>query len=136
MADISQTAANVKIKSQTVTVQVGQAGEAITQGMPVYLLAADGKYYKADADVLASAAAVGVALTPAATSGYILFATAGDIDLGATLTVGLGYYVSTGAGGICPIADLSTGDFPTFLGFAQDASTLRLDINAAGVAKA
>jgi hypothetical protein len=136
MADLSQTAASVKLKAQTVTSQMGQAGEAITQGMPVYLKAADSKYYKADADTLAESTAVGIALTPAATSGYFYFATSGDIDVGATLTVGLYYYVSTNAGAIAPIGDLSTGDFPTILGGAVDSSTLRLDINSLGIAKA
>lgn len=38
------------------------------------------------------------------------------------------------AGGICPVADLSSGDYPVLLGFATSASVLRVDIVEAGVA--
>lgn len=136
MADLSQTAANVACGGSDAEIDLVQAGEAITQGMPVYLKAADLKYYKTDADGLATADCVGIALTPAALNGYFVIQTDGDINLGATLTVGLEYYCSTNFGGICAIGDLTTGDYPTRLGVAITSSVLRMGIFAAGVAKA
>lgn len=134
MANLSQTAANVGVNATTARVQIVQAGEAITQGQPVYLTG--GKYYRADASALASSQATGVALTPAATDGYFIMATSGAIDLGATLTVGETYYVSDTAGAIMPAADVSTGEYVTSLGVASAADTLVLDINASGIARA
>lgn len=104
--------------------------------MPVYLKTSDSKYYKTDADTLATAAAAGIALTPASTDGYLVIATSGGVNLGATLTVGLEYYCSTNFGGICAIGDLASGDYPTRLGFAISASVLQLSIVASSVAKA
>jgi len=141
MADLSQTAANVAVGASTTPTRRVQAGEAITQGMPVYKSTSDSKYYKSDADTSAASICDGIALTPASTSGYFVIAepstTAGIslVNLGATLTVGLEYYVSTNAGGICPIADLATGDFPTSLGFATTAALLDFRSISALVAK-
>lgn len=136
MADLSQTAANVAMGGSTTKITRVIAGEAITQGNAVYLKTSDSKYYKTDADVLATSLAAGIALTPASTDGYFVMATEGLVNLGATLTVGLEYYCSTNAGAICPIGDLTTGDFPTRLGFATSASLIDLKIFSAGVAKA
>ena len=136
MANLTQTAANVGLtaNSASTTATVVQAGEAITQGMPVYLLSS--KYYKADASALGSAAATHLAVTPAATDEYfVAVPTGGTVDLGATLTVGTTYVVSATAGAIAPEADLLTGEFVTSLGVASAAGELVLDINATGVAK-
>jgi len=141
MADISQTAANVAVGASTTPTKRVQAGEALTQGQPVYRSTTDSKYYKCDADTLATSICDGIVLTPAATSGYLLIAEPSAspgvslVNLGATLTVGLEYYVSTTAGGICPIADLASGDFPTSLGFATTAALLDFRSISAQVAK-
>lgn len=130
MADISQTAANVAVGASTTPTRTVQFGEALTQGMPVYKSTSDSKYYRCDADALATSICDGIVLTPAATNGYGLIALPATspgvslVNLGATLTVGLEYYVSTTAGGICPVADLASGDFPTSLGFAISTSLL------------
>ena len=88
MADLSQTTANVKIAAAGTTVKIVQVGEDVVEGQPGYLKAADNKYWEADADAEASAAALGFFLTPASADGYSVFQTGGSIDLGATLTVG------------------------------------------------
>ena len=133
MAGISQTAANVTTGASTTPTKGPngiQAGEAITHGMPVYKATVDTKFYKTDADTAAASVCDGIALTPAATNGNFTIAVPGTapgvslVNLGATLTVGLEYYVSTNAGGICAIGDLTTGDFPTSLGFATTAALL------------
>lgn len=135
MADLSITAANVAHAAVGLQTSTKQAGEALTQGEPVYV--SDGKYFKADADASAGTAeVVGIAMTAASTDGYFTMASSGPINLGATLTVGETYVLSATAGGIAPIGDLETGDYVTTLGIATTASRLDLSINASGVQKA
>ena len=59
----------------------------------------------------------------------------GSIDLGATLTVGETYVVSTNVGAIAPIGDLTTGDYTKILGVATATDALKLGIYNSGVAK-
>ena len=137
MADLTQTAANVSTKSSNPDIAVVQVGEAITQGNPVYSDSSDSNKYKkavtTDAD---TSAAEGIALTPADDDEWTIIQRNGNIDLGATLTIGETYYVSNTAGNIMPSADVSTGEFVTSLGVAVAADSLKLDINASGVARA
>ena len=135
MADLSQTAANVKLMSAT-QVTVGTAGEALTQGQPVYLSAS--KWYRCDAnDTAAKAVCAGIVLTPAATDGVVVIApNTASVDLGATLAIGTTYAVSATVGGVCPIADITSGQYPTILGTATTASKLPLSIIVGTVAKA
>ena len=135
MADLTITAASVAKGANSVT-KSGTAGAAITQGQPIYLAAATTTLFPADADVLASAAVVGVALNAASTGQPVTYLTYGPITIGATVVVGTAYYASATAGGICPEADLLTGDFATFLGLATSTTVINVDITAAGVAKA
>jgi predicted lysophospholipase L1 biosynthesis ABC-type transport system permease subunit len=58
----------------------------------------------------------------------------GLITLGAVLTAGVAYYLSGTAGGICPVADLTTGNYPTIIGIATTTSVLDIKIHASGVA--
>lgn len=140
MADLTQTPANVAVGSN-IAVTLVVAGEAIVQGEPVYRSSLDSYYYKADADAEASADVKGIAVTPAGASGdrFVLAANksgqTGDINLGATLTQGETYVVSTNSGKIAPIGDLTTGDYVTYLGVASSSTILKLRSNATGVAK-
>lgn len=135
MANITQTAANVAAGSSTTRVQLVQAGEAITQGQPVYL-ASDGKYYQTDAnDTAVKAQAKGIAVSPASTDGYFLMAVDGLINLGATLAVGQVYVVSATKGAIAPYGDLTTNDYVTILGVATTTALLDINILISGVQK-
>lgn len=135
MADISITAANVKAGSSATRVQLIQAGEAVTQGQPVYL-ASDGKYYQTDAnDTSIKSQAKGIAVTPASTDGYFLMANDGPVNMGATLAVGQIYCVSATKGGVAPYADLTTNDYVTILGVATTTALLEIDILISGVQK-
>lgn len=142
MADLTQTAANVAIGASTLKTRLVQVGEAVTQGMPLYQSTSDSKFYKCDADVLASSVAAGIALTPASTDGYSSMAVPADspglalVNLGATLVVGTVYAVSVTTGAICPVADLASGDYITTLGVATTASLLDLRIVVSNTAKA
>jgi len=136
MADLSITASNVGIGS-TGVISIVQVGETVTAGQPAYKKSTDGLYYKADANASsATAAALGVFLTGASTNGYAVLCTAGSYLAGATLTVGETYVVSATAGGIAPLADVTTGWYVTILGVASSTSTLVLDIVRSGTARA
>lgn len=132
--DLTQTAANVGLSGNTGQVKTVQAGATVTQGDAIYLDGTVGTYKPADVTTsAATAAAVGIALTPAASDGYFVIALDGcTVDLGATLSVGTIYVVSA-SGAISPSADLTTGDYPCILGTATAADTLILNISASGV---
>lgn len=137
MADLTQTPANVRIGSDSATKSTVQAGEAISAGMPVYYKSTDSKYYKADANAgVSESNAAGIALTNASINDYFEMQTAGDINLGATLTVGEIYIVSATAGAICPHGDLGSGHYACILGIAKSASLLTLDPQHIGIARA
>jgi hypothetical protein len=138
LADLSITAASVKLKSNVKPPIIVQVGESVAQGQPGYSKTTDaGKYWRADADTSGEAAAAGVFMTAAATNGYAMFAPPGCvIDLGATLVVGQIYVVSVNAGGSAPYSDLASGDFVTIVGIASAADSIELVMKATGVAKA
>lgn len=137
MADLTQTAANVGLTDTAgAVIKKVTFGETIAQGMPVYKATADSEYYKADADAEATASCDGIALTAGGNGEEGVIIESGPVDVGATLTVGATYVVSTTAGAIAPIADLGTGDYVTILGVASAADTLLLNIDVTGVAKA
>lgn len=136
MADLTITAASV-VKGSNAVVDNGTAGASITAGQAVYKDAATGTYKLADADSGTAAArqAVGVALHAAASGQPLQVQTKGQITIGATVAVGTAYCASATAGGVCPNADLTTGAYPTFLGFAISATVIDLNPVYAGVAK-
>jgi hypothetical protein len=114
----------------------GDAGELALAGAPVYRKASDGKYYNADADEASKADAVGIAVNTAHPGQPISVQVGGDIDLGATLTVGETYVVSDTIAKIAPIADLGAGDIVTILGVATAAANMRMGVLASSTAKA
>ena len=136
MADLTITAADVK-KTDSTLITEGIAGAAITAGQPVYKdSTASNKLKPADADVLATAAAVGVALHGASADQPLKYATSGNLTLSAVMTAGAVYVVSTTAGGIAPVADLGSGDYVTLLGIATSTSNLKISISVSATAKA
>lgn len=135
MANLAITAANVLAGSNASTKQ-GTAGATITAGQTVYQDTADKTYKLADcnsATALARSCA-GIALNGASAGQPLMVQFGGDITIGATLTAGVAYYLSGTPGAICPVADLTTGDYPTVLGIAKSTSVLAIDINESGVA--
>lgn len=134
MADISQTPANVKSGSGAV-VSLERAGEAIDQGMPCYL-STDGKWYKADADDAAKYNAKGLAMTKsAAADDFVLMQTAGRCNLGGTLTAGEVYVVSSAAGKIAPVADITTDWYPCIVGISEATTGTVLLVFQTGTVK-
>lgn len=136
MASLTQTAANVKVISTSPKIQVFVAGEGLTQGNPFYVSASDNRAYKSDANVAAAAKCAGIALTPASTGEPVIAALPGtQVNLGATLTAGETYAVSRTAGEICPVGDLTTGDYPVILGVAISTAAISFNVIEGTTAK-
>lgn len=135
MADLAITAANV-IAGANVKTKQGTAGAAITAGQTVYRDPTDGKYKLADCDSATAAVrkTTGIALHAAANGQPLLVLTEGPLTIGAALTAGVAYYLSGTPGGICPVADLGAGDYPTIIGIAKSTTVLDVKLHESGVA--
>lgn len=135
MADLTITPANV-VAGTGVKTRQGTAGEAIAAGKTVYKDPTDQKFKLADCDSATPAVrrTTGIALHASGDNQPLLVLTEGPITIGATLTPGVAYYLSPTAGGICPVADLSTGDYPTIIGLAISATVLDVKLHESGVA--
>lgn len=135
MADLSITAANVVAGADAKTDRA-IAGETIAAGKTVYKAAATGKYMLADSNSATAEARVpvGIALCSASLNQPLVIATKGQVTIGGTLTAGVAYYQSDTAGGICPVADIGSGEYATILGIARSTSILDINIQASGVA--
>ena len=73
-ADLTITAANVKVTDNTSTVKRVRYGETVTQGQALYAKDADGRYWLADADGASAevAEAEAIALTPGVAGGLLV----------------------------------------------------------------
>lgn len=135
MVDITITAANVAAGSDSQQ-ERGTAGATITAGQAVYKDAADGKYKLADNNSATAAVRqpLGIALNGASDGQPLTIHKLGDITIGATLEAGTTYYLSDTPGGICPIADVGSGEYAAIIGIAKSTSVLAVKINYSGVA--
>lgn len=135
MADLTITAANV-IAGSGASAARGIAGATVTAGQSVYLDATTGKWKLADNNSATAAARTpgGLALNGAADGQPLAVHTAGPVTIGATLTAGVAYYLSDTPGGICPVADLASGEYPTVIGIATSTTVLKVAITPSGVA--
>lgn len=133
MADLTITAANVVQGADALTV-TGLAGETITAGQPVYRSSTTNKWMRSDNNAATEEMrrVTGIALNGGALNQPITVQTAGDITIGATMINGAAYYLSDIAGGICPAADLTTGEYVCLIGIAKSTTVLKLDINYVG----
>lgn len=134
MADLVITAANV-LAGASASILNGIAGEAIAAGKAVYQASTTKKWMLADSNSATPEArkATAIALNGAALNQPVAVQQGGDITLGAVLTAGTAYYLSDTPGGICPIADVGSGEYVCLLGLAKSASVLGLDIQFPGV---
>jgi hypothetical protein len=135
MADLTVTAASV-LKGTGAITETLIAGAAITAGQSVYKDTSDSNKAKlADADSATAAARTyyGTALNGASTGQPVVVQTGGPITIGATVAVGVAYYLSDTAGGICPFADLESGDYPTIIGIGISTTQILIKPIAAGV---
>ena len=135
MADLVITAASV-VAGSGASKPSGTAGATITAGQAVYLDSTDGKYKLADCNSATAAvrSPAGIALHGALASQPLTILSSGPVTIGAALTAGVAYYLSGTAGGIRPVADNITGDYPVILGIATSTTVLNVKIQEAGVA--
>ncbi|MCV0384891.1 MAG: hypothetical protein K5821_00435 [Nitrobacter sp.] len=134
MTDIAITAASVVAGSNAVR-DSGSAGETITAGQAVYRSSTTNKWMLADSDDATAEAkkATGIALNGAALNQPLTVLKSGDITIGATLTAGTAYYLSNTPGGICPVADVGSGEDVCLIGLAKSTSVLAVAIQSPGV---
>lgn len=129
MADVSVTAASVKVTSSTIVKHVF-AGAAITAGQVVYRKTSDGEYYLADASAAATGVPAGIALHTSADGQPLAIATHGNLTFGAYFTAGELYVLSATAGKIAPVGDLTASEFNIVIGSATTTTNLQIDIRA------
>lgn len=135
MSDLSVTAASCIAGSDAVIDLAHNAGETITAGQAVCLNSST-KWVKADADSATALlrTATGIALNGASLDQPLAVQKGGSITLGATLTANTSYFLSNTAGGICPLADVGTGEYLQLIGIATSTTVLKLSLLATGVA--
>lgn len=134
MADLVITAANV-VAGSGASIKHGTAGAAITAGQQLYLDAATDTWKLADSNSATVAARTpsATALHAAAAGQPVTVLTGGPVTIGATLTPGVGYYLSDTPGGICPVADVGAGEVSTLIGFATSTTVLNVKYQSSGV---
>lgn len=131
MADLTITAASV-LAGSNATVLHGIAGVAITAGQALSR-ASTGNYALCDNNAAAPAnSLVGIALNGAAAGQPVAVQVAGDITIGATVSKGAAYYAGDTPGGICPFADLASGEGICLVGVAKSTTEIALAIHNTG----
>lgn len=131
MADLTITAANVVSYGTT---SIGTAGATITAGQVVRLNTSLQLVLASD-DSATNASIAGIALHGASSGQPLAYHVKGSIDVGATLSVGKVYVVST-SGAICPVDDIASGEYITILGVATASNRLLVNVTKSGVAAA
>ncbi|KEA07484.1 hypothetical protein [Rhizobium rhizogenes] len=132
MTDIVITPSLV-IAGTNATRDIGTAGEAIVAGKPVYFDSTVNKWKLSDNNGTGTRQVHGIALNGASLNQPVSVAKGGDVTIGATLTAGVAYYLSATAGGICPVADLTTGMDTILIGLAKSTTVLGIGISDSGV---
>lgn len=129
---ITATSVTADLNSGTTT---KAAGETIAAGQLVYLAASTGKWMLADSNSATAEARVpdGIALNGGAVNQPIMVKTKGEVTVNAVLTAGVAFYLSDTPGGICPVADVGSGEYPCVIGIARSTTVLTLGIQASPV---
>lgn len=136
MADLTITAALVLAVAGSSS-EMALAGEAIAAGKPLYKSSTTSKFMLADSNSATAEArrATHISLNNAALNQPVVGHKGGDIDFGADiLTPGVAYYLSDTPGGICPVADVGSGEYVCQLGLAKTARVLAFVPQFPGVA--
>lgn len=135
MTDISVTASAVLAASSALVEHGCKAGAAITAGQVVYKAAADGKLKLSDNDsgTAEVKGVYGIALNGASDGQPISVIKRGPLTLNAALTAGVVYCLSGTAGGIAPLADVTSGHDLIVLGVALSTTVLDVQFNDTGI---
>ena len=134
MADLTITSDNVAQEEENVVLQPAEFGETVTKGQAVYKKS-DNKWWLANSTD-DTKPAQGIVMMAQSANGHGQVATAGKINIGATLTQGA-QYVSSAAtdGGVAPESDLVTGNKIHEIGRAASTSVLELRFWASDISK-
>lgn len=135
MTDLTITAANV-VAGVGASTENGTLGATVTAGQVVYKAAADGKWYLADNNSATAEVRIakGIALNGGGNNQPVRVLLSGLVTIGATMTAGVSYYLGDTPGGICPVADLSGGEYTCLIGLATSTTVLDVEIHYSGVA--
>jgi hypothetical protein len=137
MTDLVITATSV-VAGANAQKSTGLLGEAIIAGQTVYMDSTLRKFMRADSNSATVEArhATHIALNGGSLNQPITAQKGGDITMTTTppLTVGLAYYQSDTPGGICPVADVGSGEWVTLVGIAKSTTVLQLSFQFPGVA--
>lgn len=133
MADLSITASAVVAGADSAQ-EVGTLGATVTAGQPVYK-DVDNTWKLADNNAASALirTPTGIALNGGGAGQPLRIHKSGDLTMNAVLTPGVAYYLSDTPGGICPVADLTTGEYPCFIGIAKSTTVLKVMITPSGV---
>lgn len=134
MVDLTITATSV-VPGSNAVLDTGTAGEAVTAGQAVYRSSTTAKWMKADSNSATAEAnrATAIAVTGSAANQPVVVQKSGDITIGATLTAGTAYYLSDTAGGLCPVADVGSGEAVCLVGIAKTTAVLQIGFQYPGV---
>jgi hypothetical protein len=134
MADLVITAAAVLAAASAVK-EAGTFGATIVAPQAVYRDSADGKYKLADANSATAAVRQprGLALNNGSDGQPGTIIRSGDLTMNAVLIAGTAYYLSDTPGGICPLADVGSGEDVVLIGIAKSTTVLAVDIQIPGV---
>lgn len=127
MADLTITEAQVIPTTDKSKLRTYVAGAEISPGEAVYLKSSDGKVYPAIDTSAAAAAAIGIAVSSAEVAEQGLVVQCGGtitLGAGASVTAGMILVVGAAAGGMSPIADLTTGEYVTVMGVCNGSNQL------------
>ena len=128
MPDIVITPTSV-VAGADASIDFGVAGATITAGQVVYLETATNKLKLADNNStdIEVRTVRGIALNGAANDQPLGVIRSGSVVIGSTILANVAYYLSDTPGGICPVADLAAGEYPTLIGFGR--TTTELDVH-------
>jgi hypothetical protein len=129
MVDLVITGTNV-VAQAGANVSSGFAGEVLTAGQAITQDATTFLWFKADnnSPTATLRRAQGIALNGAAINQAVGILTKGDVAIGATMVAGTSYYLGDTPGGICPPADVTSGEYVCLIGIARTTAILAVDI--------
>lgn len=126
--DLSITASGV-LPGAGAFVGSGTAGESLTRGQPLFRNKTDSKLYRAaatNANQSANSVVVGICAQDVAANQPVQYYRGGQIAIGANITAGQVYVLSSNTGGIAPAADLVATNYTTVLAIGISGQTILL----------
>ena len=135
MVDIVITPANV-VAGEGAAIDHGIAGATILAGQAVFFNETTKRFGLADNNATTPPEIKipkGIALHGASNGQPLAVLRSGEVTIGATLVAGSDYYLGDTPGGICPKADVLTGETVTLIGLAKSTTVLTVNIQRTGV---